>query len=226
LVFDDLIKSKSEAYSEVVRERTWANFASAAETRLLPEGKIAGISTRWHLDDVHGRLLRRAQEDKRARQFLYVSLGAWNDGEDSFVLDTRTGERKSFPRYRVLASIQGQPYSFSRHQLLGKQADLGSSRFSALYMQQPMSLEDQLLPEKVWGTQDQVNADDLLLVASAWDCASRTGESSDAGDERSSENFLPSGFRHSLVGQSRVRNESFSWLRTSNEYQLSLIHPQ
>jgi hypothetical protein len=56
LVFDDLIKSQSEAYSEVVRERTWANFSSAAETRLLPDGKIAGISTRWHSDDPVGRL--------------------------------------------------------------------------------------------------------------------------------------------------------------------------
>ena len=94
------------------------------------------------------------------------------------MLDTRTGKR-NFSRYRALASVQGQPYSFSRKQLLGKQADLGSSRFSALYMQQPQSLEDQLFPEKVWGTIDQVNADDLLLVASAWDCASRTGEKND-----------------------------------------------
>jgi hypothetical protein len=98
LIFDDLIKSQSEAYSEVVRERTWANFSSAAETRLLPDGKIVGISTRWHLDDPIGRLIRRAQEDKRARQFLYVSLAAWNDSEDSFVLDTQTGERKCFAR--------------------------------------------------------------------------------------------------------------------------------
>jgi predicted phage terminase large subunit-like protein len=174
------LSSQSEAYSEVVRERTWAaNFSSAAETRLLPEGKIVGIATRWHLDDPIGRLLRRAQEDKRARQFLYVSLAAWNDGEDSFVLDTRTGKRKYFSGYRALASVQGQPYSFSRKQLLGKQADLGSTRFSALYMQQPQSLEDQLFPEKVWGIIDQVNADDLLLVASAWDCASRTGEKND-----------------------------------------------
>jgi predicted phage terminase large subunit-like protein len=179
LIFDDLIKSQSEAYSEVLRDRTWANFSSAAETRLLPDGKIIGISTRWHLDDPIGRLLRRAQEDKRSRQFLYVSLAAWNGGEDSFVLDTRTGERKFLPAYQALASSEGQPYSFSRKQLLGKQADLGTSRFSALYMQQPQSLEDQLFPEKVWGTIDQVNSDDLLLVASAWDCASRTGEKND-----------------------------------------------
>jgi predicted phage terminase large subunit-like protein len=46
-------------------------------------------------------------------------------------------------------------------------------------MQQPQSLEDQLFPEKVWATIDQVNADDLLLVASAWDTASKTGAKSD-----------------------------------------------
>jgi predicted phage terminase large subunit-like protein len=179
LIFDDLIKSQSDAYSETVRERTWANFSSAAETRLLPDGKIIGIQTRWHLDDVHGRLLRRAQEDRQARQFVYVSLAAWNSGEDSFVLDTRTGVRKCLPRYRALASVQGQPYSFSRQQLCGKQADLGSSRFSALYMQQPQSLEDQMFPEKVWGTIDSVNTDDLLLVVSSWDCANKTGEKND-----------------------------------------------
>jgi hypothetical protein len=179
LIFDDLIKSQSDAYSETVRERTWANFSSAAETRLLPDGKIIGIQTRWHLDDTHGRLLRRAQEDSHARQFVYVSLAAWNSGEDSFVLDTRTGERKCLPSYRALASVQGQPYSFSRQQLLGKQADLGSSRFSALYMQQPQSLEDQLFPEKVWASVDVVNTDDLVLVVSAWDCANKTGEKND-----------------------------------------------
>jgi predicted phage terminase large subunit-like protein len=179
LIFDDLIKSQSDAYSETVRERTWANFSSAAETRLLPDGKIIGIQTRWHLDDVHGRLLRRAQEDRQARQFVYVSLAAWNGGEDSFVLDTRAGKRKCLPPYRALASQPGQPYSFSREKLLGKQADLGSSRFSALYMQQPQALEDQMFPEKVWGSVDAVNVDDLLLVVSAWDCANKTGEKND-----------------------------------------------
>ena len=146
---------------------------------MLPDGKIIGIQTRWHLDDVHGRLLRRAQEDRQARQFVYVSLAAWNGGEDSFVLDTRTGERKCLRPYRALASLRGQPYSFSRTQLLGKQADLGSSRFSALYMQQPQALEDQMFPEKVWGSIDAVNVDDLGLVVSAWDCANKTGEKND-----------------------------------------------
>ena len=179
LIFDDLLKSQSEAYSETIRERVWADFSSAAETRLLPEGKIVGIQTRWHLDDPIGRLLRRAKEDRFARQWIYISLAAWNHGDDSFILDTRAGEAKLLPAYKSLASKPHQPYSFSRKQLLGKQADLGPSRFSALYMQQPLSAEDQLFPEHVWHTLDGLHLDDLQLVVAAWDCANKTGEKND-----------------------------------------------
>lgn len=35
------------------------------------------------------------------------------------------------------------------------------------------------VPEKVWGAIDQVNAEDLVLVVSAWDTASKTGEKND-----------------------------------------------
>ena len=179
LIFDDLLKSQSDAFSETIREKAWADFCSAAETRLLPEGRIVGTQTRWHLDDPIGRLLRRAMEDRRARQFVYVALAAWNQGNDSFILDTRTRKTKPLPPYKSLASKPGQPYSFSRKQLLGKQADLGPSRFSALYMQQPLSAEDQLFPEHVWHTFDGLNLDDLQLVVSAWDCANKTGEKND-----------------------------------------------
>jgi predicted phage terminase large subunit-like protein len=179
LIFDDLLKSQSDAYSETIREKIWADFGSAAETRLLPEGKIVGVQTRWHLDDPIGRLLRRAQEDRLARQFVYISLAAWNSGNDSFILDTRRGEAKLLPPYKALATKPGQPYSFSRKQLLGKQADLGSSRFSALYQQQPLSGEDQLFPENVWRTLESLDIEDLQLVVSAWDCANKTGEKND-----------------------------------------------
>ena len=78
------------------------------------------------------------------------------------------------------ATSSAEPALQLQPQAVARQAGyLGSSRFSALYMQQPQPLEDQLFPEKVWATIDQVNADDLLLVASAWDTASKTGEKND-----------------------------------------------
>ena len=118
-----------------------------------------------------GEALVNGTRNHEGSQSAGSRMRRWNDsfagGEDSFVLDTRTGERKCLRPYRALASLRGQPYSFSRTQLLGKQADLGSSRFSALYMQQPQALEDQMFPEKVWGSIDAVNIDDLGLVVSA-----------------------------------------------------------
>src|SRR5581483_2759322 len=179
LIFDDLVKSQADAFSETIREKVWSNFSSCAETRLLPNGRIVGIGTRWHLDDPIGRLLRRAQQDKLARQFIYVSLAAWNSGEDSFVLDTRTGEKKFFKKYRSLASKTGQPYSFSRKQLEGKKADLGPSRFSALYMQSPLTAEDQLFPPECWKIVEGVNSEELNMIVSAWDCASKTSAKHD-----------------------------------------------
>jgi len=179
LIFDDLLKNQSESFSETVREKIWADFSSAAETRLLPEGKIIGIQTRWHLDDPVGRLIRRAREDRHARQFIYISLSAWNSGEESFVLDTITGEKKFFSKYKSLASKQGQPYSFSRKQLKGKRADLGPSRWSALYMQNPLTGEDQLFPPECWRLVDGVDPNEIELIVTVWDCASKTGEKND-----------------------------------------------
>ncbi len=179
LIFDDLLKSQSEAYSETIRERVWQDFSSAAETRLLPTGKIIGIQTRWHLDDPVGRLLRRAQEDSRARQFVYLSLSACNGGEDSFILDTRTHEKKYLPKYRALAKLKGQPFSFSRGALEGKRTDLGPSRWSALYMQSPVSSADALFPPECWGTYDNLSTDDIATIVTAWDCASKTGAKND-----------------------------------------------
>jgi predicted phage terminase large subunit-like protein len=61
LVIDDALKNAEEAASEVTREATWDWFTSTAYTRLEPGGVVAIVMTRWHEDDLVGRLLRQAQ---------------------------------------------------------------------------------------------------------------------------------------------------------------------
>lgn len=57
LLIDDPIKDDEEADSELRRERIWSWYSSVAYTRLSPGGRIVVIQTRWHEDDLTGRLL-------------------------------------------------------------------------------------------------------------------------------------------------------------------------
>jgi predicted phage terminase large subunit-like protein len=179
LLFDDLIKSLAEAYSDTVRDRTWSNFNSAAETRLLPESRVVGISTRWHLDDPHGLLIKRALENPLSRQFTYLNLAAVNAGAQSYRLDTKAKSKTFYPQYKSLATKKGQPYSFSPAALRGKEADLGPTIYSALFQGNPVAAANQMFPPEVWGYVDSLSLDDFLMVVTAWDTASRDKASND-----------------------------------------------
>ncbi len=57
LLIDDPIKDREEADSATTRDRVWDWYTSTAYTRLMPGGAIVLIQTRWHEDDLAGRLL-------------------------------------------------------------------------------------------------------------------------------------------------------------------------
>lgn len=56
LIIDDPHKDFAEANSPTIRESVWQWFLSTAFTRLAPDGVIVIIMTRWHVDDLVGRL--------------------------------------------------------------------------------------------------------------------------------------------------------------------------
>jgi len=58
LVVDDPIPNWEKAYSRAYRDKVWAWYLSTAYTRLEPGGSIIVVQTRWHDDDLVGRLLR------------------------------------------------------------------------------------------------------------------------------------------------------------------------
>jgi predicted phage terminase large subunit-like protein len=57
VVVDDPVKGRAEADSETVRETAWTWWVSDLRTRLKPGGAIVLIQTRWHEDDLAGRIL-------------------------------------------------------------------------------------------------------------------------------------------------------------------------
>lgn len=56
LVIDDPVKGREQAESQAVREATWEWFTDVAFTRLEPGSSCVVVATRWHHEDLIGRL--------------------------------------------------------------------------------------------------------------------------------------------------------------------------
>jgi len=84
LVIDDLFKDMADANSRAEREKKWEWFCSVAMTRL--EGaSVIMVGTRWHKDDVIGRVI--AQDDEREadgldREWEVINLAALAEAGD------------------------------------------------------------------------------------------------------------------------------------------------
>ena len=61
-VVDDPVKNMAEARSMTYRERTWDWFRSVFYTRLEPGSSAIVVATRWHTDDLSGRLIEDGWE--------------------------------------------------------------------------------------------------------------------------------------------------------------------
>ena len=80
LNIDDPVKDRAEAESETIRESIWAWYRSTAYTRLMPGAAIILTMTRWHEDDLAGRLLEQAKAD--GDQWEVLNLPALAEGND------------------------------------------------------------------------------------------------------------------------------------------------
>lgn len=122
LVVDDLIKGHEEAESEATREACWNWFLSEALSRLSPEhGAVIVVMTRWHHDDVIGRL-KTKQAAGEIDGWTFVNVPAIAEEDDA--LGREVGE--------VL-----WPERFSREWWEAKRREVGPHVWSALYQGSP-----------------------------------------------------------------------------------------
>ncbi|MEO8716543.1 MAG: terminase family protein, partial [Acetobacteraceae bacterium] len=76
-IIDDPIKSFGDAESAVQRERLWDWYRSDLTTRLKPRARVVLIMTRWHEEDLAGRLL--AGDGAEWRTIRLPALAEAND---------------------------------------------------------------------------------------------------------------------------------------------------
>lgn len=77
LIVDDPHKNAEEAYSKVHRDRAWEWWTTTAMTRLEPGAAVIVVGTRWHEDDLIGRIL--AQEPEAWRRIRLPALAEEHD---------------------------------------------------------------------------------------------------------------------------------------------------
>lgn len=127
ILIDDPVKSREEAESETYRNRCWEWFNDDLYTRLEPDGAIVLTMTRWHDDDLAGRLIR--EMDEGGERWDIVSLPALAEAADP--LGRRQGDALCPERY-------------DRETLLRVKSKLGNYSFAALYQQRPIPIEGAL----------------------------------------------------------------------------------
>lgn len=127
IMVDDPVKSREEAESETYRERCWDWFNDDLYTRLEPGGAIVVTMTRWHDDDIAGRLLK--EMDEGGEKWEVVSLPAI--AEDADPLGRKRGQALCPERYDIEA-------------LEKLRKKLGAYSFAALFQQRPVPIEGAL----------------------------------------------------------------------------------
>lgn len=85
-LIDDPIKTRQEADSERIRETQWEWYVNDFLTRLKPGGRQILIQTRWHEDDLGGRILER-----EAHKWKVIKLPM--EARDNDPLQRKYGER-------------------------------------------------------------------------------------------------------------------------------------
>lgn len=152
LVVDDPHKNMEESESAAMRESVWRWFTSTAYTRLAPGGGALVIQTRWHLDDLSGRLEREMREEG-GEKWEIVRYPAIATQDERW---RKAGEALHPERYPVEA-------------LRRIEKAVGPRVWNALYQQNPVADEGAYFQADWFRLYDQ--PPELMTVFNAWDLA-------------------------------------------------------
>jgi predicted phage terminase large subunit-like protein len=157
VVIDDPVRNREDADSELIREKTWDWYKSDLYTRLKPGGRIVLIQTRWHEDDLAGRLL--ADMAIGGDQWDVISLPALAEANDPLQRPIGT---PLWPQWEDLEELER------------KRRAVGSRDWSALYQQRPAPEEGDYFRAEWLRPYDKLPPRDTLRVYGGSDYAVTT----------------------------------------------------
>lgn len=163
LIIDDPIKDRAEANSPTIREKLWDWYTSTAYTRLSPGGGVIVMATRWHTDDLIGRLIQKMQE---------------GSGDDFNVITYPAIAEHDEPHRKAGEALHPERYDLE--QLNAIRQTIGPQDWSALYQQRPVPEGGAVFKIdafKRWNSTNLPPAFDQIL--GSWDMTFKDSKSSD-----------------------------------------------
>lgn len=144
LIIDDPIKGHEDANSEVMREKAWDWWVATLASRLQAHNAVVVVQTRWHEDDLAGRLLLHETDE-----WTVLNLPALAEENDP------------------LGRAEGEPLCAELHSAakLERQRRKSAYWWASMYQQRPAPLEGFLFKRRDFRyfTED-VEADLYVMV--------------------------------------------------------------
>ena len=198
LIFDDPMKSREEAESATQRNRVWNYYVSALSTRLQPDqngvppSQIC-ILTRWHPDDLAGRLMQTDDWDEG--RWLHINFPAIEDvviqggkvsraqlpKDDPDYLDGTALQKLSHGK-RYVAQTEKTALWPERFPLdnLERRQRLNPREFASLYQQTPYIQGGNLIRSHWWQTYPKdMKPEKFNSLIIAADTAFKAGQDND-----------------------------------------------
>ncbi|WP_169337076.1 phage terminase large subunit [Algicola sagamiensis] len=171
LIIDDPVKGREQAESETIRNKTWEAYLSDLRTRLKPNGWIIVILTRWHEDDLAGRILPNGYAGESG------TIQA-KDGEDWHVICLQAQcERDDDPLKRKQREYLWTEW-FSEAHWKQERITQGSRNWDALYQQRPSPAEGGMI-KRTWVSRYRVPPANPIRIVQSWDTANKANEIND-----------------------------------------------
>lgn len=175
LIIDDPVKNRSDVESKLKRDKVYDEWTGTFYSRLSADGSVIVIMTRWHEDDLAGRLLK-----EKKLPWIEIKIPAIAEGDD--LLGRKEGE--------ALAPEIGKDEKWAEQTKIVS----GSRDWASLYQQRPTPAGGDIF-RRSWakfyvptiemrtklGLSDDVAIlpDDLDRQVQSWDCTFKNKETSD-----------------------------------------------
>ena len=151
LIIDDPIKNSQEAESEVKRAGILKWYSSTAYTRLAPGAGVLIIQTRWHLDDLSGRLeADMAEGNGDVFEVVRYPAMAVTDEKHRAKGDPLHAERYSYAQLKMIRKAVGERTWAALYQQNPVPEHGAQFQQSMIHYYQPDELPEPLTKATTW----------------------------------------------------------------------------